>query len=165
MELLKKDEEIAFLKRQLNGRSNMPFDEIYKEAVQEIELNMKFLEECNIGGEFMNPELQERVRSIGEKKTNLFDREQTFLTEEEIQNLTIPKGTLLPEEREIINDHIVITIEMLEQLPYPKNLRNVPEFAGGHHEKMDGTGYPKGLNKSKSLINFSFTTFKSINDS
>ena len=38
---------------------------------------------------------------------------------------------------------------MLEQLPYPKNLRNVPEFAGGHHEKMDGTGYPKGLNKSQ----------------
>ena len=149
MELLKKDEEIAFLKRQLNGRSNMPFDEIYKEAVQEIESNMKFLEECNIGGEFMNPELQDRVRSIGEKKTNLFNREQTFLTEEEIQNLTIPKGTLLPEEREIINDHIVITIEMLEQLPYPKNLRNVPEFAGGHHEKMDGTGYPKGLNKSQ----------------
>ena len=149
MELLKKDEEIAFLKRQLNGRSNMPFDEIYKEAVKEIVSNMKFLEECNIGGEFMNPELQDRVRSIGEKKTNLFDREQTFLTEEEIQNLTIPKGTLLPEEREIINDHIVITIEMLEQLPYPKNLRNVPEFAGGHHEKMDGTGYPKGLNKSQ----------------
>ena len=149
MELLKKDEEIAFLKRQLNGRSNMPFDEIYKEAVKEIVSNMKFLEECNIGGEFMNPELQKRVRSIGEKKTNLFDREQTFLTEEEIQNLTIPKGTLLPEEREIINDHIVITIEMLEQLPYPKNLRNVPEFAGGHHEKMDGTGYPKGLNKSQ----------------
>ena len=53
------------------------------------------------------------------------------------------------EEREIINDHIVITIEMLEQLPYPKNLRNVPEFAGGHHEKMDGTGYPKGLNESQ----------------
>ena len=49
----------------------------------------------------------------------------------------------------IINDHIVITIEMLEQLPYPKNLRNVPEFAGGHHEKMDGTGYPKGLNESQ----------------
>ena len=68
---------------------------------------------------------------------------------EEIRNLNIQKGTLLPEEREIINDHIVITIEMLEQLPYPKNLKNVPEFAGGHHEKMDGTGYPKGLNDSQ----------------
>jgi HD-GYP domain-containing protein (c-di-GMP phosphodiesterase class II) len=52
---------------------------------------------------------------------------------------------LLPEEREIINDHIVITIDMLEKLPYPKKLRHIPEFAGGHHEKLDGTGYPKGL--------------------
>ena len=55
----------------------------------------------------------------------------------------------MPEEREIINDHIVITIEMLEQLPYPKQLKNVPEFAGGHHEKMDGTGYPKGLKEDQ----------------
>ena len=51
----------------------------------------------------------------------------------------------MPEERETINEHIVITIDMLEKLPYPKNLKNVPEFAGGHHEKLDGTGYPKGL--------------------
>ena len=56
---------------------------------------------------------------------------------------------LEPEEREIINDHIVITIEMLEKLPYPKNLRNVPEYAGGHHEKLDGTGYPKGLKEEE----------------
>ena len=62
-----------------------------------------------------------------------------------MRNLNITKGTLLPEERDIINDHISITIDMLEQLPYPKNLKNIPEFAGGHHEKMDGTGYPKGL--------------------
>ena len=62
-----------------------------------------------------------------------------------LKNLQIPKGTLLPYEREIINSHIVITIDMLEKLPYPKNLKNVPEFAGGHHEKLDGTGYPKGL--------------------
>ena len=148
-ELLKKDQEIAFLKRQLNGKSDVPFDKKYNDSLEEIESNMKFLEECNVGGEFMNPELQDRVRSIGEKKINIFDREQSFLSDEEIQNLNIPKGTLLPEEREIINDHIVITIEMLEQLPYPKNLRNVPEFAGGHHEKMDGTGYPKGLNESQ----------------
>ena len=48
-------------------------------------------------------------------------------------------------QQDIINDHISITIDMLEELPYPKNLKNIPEFAGGHHEKMDGTGYPKGL--------------------
>tara|TARA_B100001750_G_C15264400_1_gene474286 strand:- start:188 stop:772 length:585 start_codon:yes stop_codon:yes gene_type:complete len=106
---------------------------------------MKFLENCNVGGEFMNQNLQERVKSIGEQQIYLHGTDQNFLSNEEIANLNIPKGTLLPKEREVINDHIVITIEMLEKLPYPKHLKNIPEFAGGHHEKMDGTGYPKGL--------------------
>ncbi len=65
----------------------------------------------------------------------------------EIYNLCIGRGTLTEEERFKINDHIVQTIVMLEQLPFPKHLRRVPEYAGGHHEKMDGTGYPKKLNK------------------
>ena len=130
MELLKRDQEIAFLKRQLNGKSNVPFDDEYNDAIKNLDRDMKFIEECNVGGEFMNPELQERVESIGAQNITLFDREQSFLSKEEIQNLNIP-------------------IEMLEQLPYPKNLRNVPEFAGGHHEKMDGTGYPKGLNETQ----------------
>tara|TARA_B100000401_G_scaffold155758_1_gene103975 strand:- start:120 stop:1736 length:1617 start_codon:yes stop_codon:yes gene_type:complete len=149
MELLKRDAEIAFLKRQLNGQSTEAYDDEYHKTIEVLEANMKFLEECNIGGEFMKPELQDRVKSIGKEMIKLNGSEQTFLSEEEIQNLNIPKGTLLPEEREIINDHIVITIEMLEQLPYPNNLKNVPEFAGGHHEKMDGTGYPKGLNSTQ----------------
>ena len=68
-----------------------------------------------------------------------------LLDESDIRNLQISKGTLLPEERDIINKHIDITIDMLEKLPYPKKLKNVPEFTGGHHEKINGKGYPKGL--------------------
>jgi HD-GYP domain-containing protein (c-di-GMP phosphodiesterase class II) len=63
----------------------------------------------------------------------------------EIYNLSIARGTLTAEERFKINDHIVQTIVMLENLPFPKHLERVPEIAGGHHEKMDGTGYPKRL--------------------
>ena len=63
----------------------------------------------------------------------------------EIYNLCISRGTLTEEERFKINDHIVQTIVMLESLPFPKHLARVPEIAGGHHEKMDGTGYPKQL--------------------
>ena len=150
MELLKRDAEIAFLKRQLNGQASNNFDDEFNKTIRQIEENMKFLEGCNVGGEFMKQELRERVKSIAEQKIKLYGNDQDFLSEEEVNNLNIPKGTLLPEEREIINDHIVITIEMLEQLPYPKHLKNVPEFAGGHHEKMDGTGYPKGL-KAKQM--------------
>lgn len=67
----------------------------------------------------------------------------------EVYNLSIARGTLTAEERETINDHMVVTIKMLEQLPFPKKMRRVPEYAGGHHEKMDGTGYPRGLVKSE----------------
>ncbi len=63
----------------------------------------------------------------------------------EVYNLCIARGTLTEEERFKINDHIVQTIVMLENLPFPKHLERVPEIAGGHHEKMDGTGYPKKL--------------------
>jgi hypothetical protein len=149
MELFKRDAEIAFLKRQLNGQASDKFDDEFNETIRQAEENMNFLEGCNVGGEFMKPDLQDRVRSIGNQQVNLYGKNQNFLSDEEMENLNIPKGTLLPEEREIINDHIVITIEMLEQLPYPKHLKNVPEFAGGHHEKMDGTGYPKGLNANQ----------------
>ena len=111
--------------------------------------NIQFIEQCNVGGEYMEEALQSRIKSIGSTQITINNKTQNLLTDDEISNLNIAKGTLTPEEREIINDHIAITIEMLEQLPYPKNLRNVPEFAGGHHEKLDGTGYPKGLNDSQ----------------
>ena len=144
MEILKRDVEIDFLKRQLNG-SLPEFDEKYKQAIKEIDENIKFIEECNIGGEFMKSELQDKIVAISKQKLFLNNKEMNILTDNEVRNLNITKGTLLPEERDIINDHISITIDMLEELPYPKNLKNIPEFAGGHHEKMDGTGYPKGL--------------------
>ena len=63
----------------------------------------------------------------------------------ELHNLRIGRGTLTQEERFIINDHVVQTIIMLGRLPFPKHLKQVPEIAGGHHEKVDGTGYPKRL--------------------
>jgi len=70
----------------------------------------------------------------------------------ELYNLSIRRGTLTEEERYHINDHIVQTIIMLEALPYPKTLQRVPEWAGGHHEKMDGTGYPRGLRREQMSI-------------
>ena len=63
----------------------------------------------------------------------------------ELYNLSVARGTLSEEERYKINEHIVQTLIMLTQLPFPKHLRNVPEIAAGHHEKMDGTGYPRRL--------------------
>ncbi len=149
-EILRRDAEIDLLKSKigLNGSANGKMEEIetqYKDRLDQINDDQAFIEKCNVGGEFMEKELQERVVKISEYDYSYKGEKMPFLSEDEVRNLNIAKGTLLPEEREIINDHIVITIEMLEQLPYPKHLKNVPEFAGGHHEKLDGTGYPKGL--------------------
>jgi HD-GYP domain-containing protein (c-di-GMP phosphodiesterase class II) len=63
----------------------------------------------------------------------------------ELHNLAISRGTLTAEERYKINDHIVQTIVMLENLPFPRNLSRVAEYAGTHHETLDGKGYPRRL--------------------
>ena len=97
----------------------------------------------------MAKELQDRVIEISNYYYEEMGEKKSFLSEHEVKNLNIPKGTLLPEERQIINDHVLHSLEMLSKLPYPKHLKNVPEYAGGHHEKMDGTGYPNGLTHSE----------------
>lgn len=70
----------------------------------------------------------------------------------EIYNLAIARGTLTNEDRYIIQNHVIQTIVMLGQLPFPKNLRNVPEYAGAHHETLIGTGYPRKLSKGEMSV-------------
>ena len=67
----------------------------------------------------------------------------------ELYNLSISRGTLNDEERFIINDHIIQTIEMIDCLPFPAHLKGVPEIVGGHHERIDGGGYPRGIKSSE----------------
>jgi HD-GYP domain-containing protein (c-di-GMP phosphodiesterase class II) len=67
----------------------------------------------------------------------------------ELYNLSVSRGTLTTEDRYKINEHIMQTIVMLEQLPLPKNLRRVPEYAGTHHETLRGSGYPRGLSRDQ----------------
>jgi len=105
-----------------------------------------FLVEVNRGGEFLAPEKLERIRSVATRTWRAADGEQLpLLSAEEIENLSVQRGTLTHDERQIINDHVTMTQELLNQLPFPGHLRRVPEIAGGHHESMDGSGYPKGL--------------------
>jgi hypothetical protein len=120
----------------------------------EIEEDRAFLRRCNIGSEAMDPAGVERVREIG-RKYRWIDpagREASFLDEDEVANLTVRSGTLTPEERRVINHHIDVTIRMLEGLPWPRHLSNVVEYAGGHHERMDGKGYPKGLTREQMSV-------------
>jgi HD-GYP domain-containing protein (c-di-GMP phosphodiesterase class II) len=115
--------------------------------------DLAFLRRCNTGGESMKAEDQARVRDIATRSWTALDgSSQPLLTADEVENLCIAKGTLLPREREVINHHIVATIRMLESLPFPRHLARVPEFAGGHHERMDGKGYPKRLSRDQMSV-------------
>jgi hypothetical protein len=165
-EVLKRDVEIEALKRKLdllqtpgssetNIRERLAqIDEDSKSKRSELESDREFLRHCNIGGEIMSSEAQERVTQIGtgRKWVDVSGNATDFLTPDEIKNLTIARGTLTREERETINHHIVATIKMLEALPWPKHLCNVPEYAGGHHERMDGKGYPRGLKREQMSV-------------
>jgi HD-GYP domain-containing protein (c-di-GMP phosphodiesterase class II) len=158
-EVLKRDAEIEHLKKRLElaqsgGTNNSgELEMAYRERVRRIEEDRAFLRACNIGGEAMRESDMERVRRIAEYRwTDVAGHTASFLTEDELRNLTIRAGTLTQEERQIINHHIVATIKMLEALPWPRHLKNVAEYAGGHHERMDGKGYPKGLSREQMSV-------------
>lgn len=208
-EVVKREAVIECQEKIINGGNADELRQELEGRLAQIDDDYNFIANCNVGGEFMDPELIERVKQIAKTKwtRTLDDRigiareeldrkerepvqelpcEEDLLADRtdhifehdgvvhsadpdnpygfkldvpehkfnkgEIYNLSITRGTLTEEERFKINDHIVQTIVMLESLPFPKHLEQIPEIAGGHHEKMDGTGYPKRLKGSEMSI-------------
>ena len=154
-EVLKRDAEIDSLKRRI-AMDRMEVSEEegrLRDRLRKLDDDRKFLHACNIGGERMSDEHVEHVKRIAQYRwRDVSGHEAEFLTADELKNLTIRAGTLTEEERKVINQHIVATIRMLEALPWPKHLTKVPEYAGGHHERMDGKGYPKGLKREQMSV-------------
>ncbi|MFZ0566180.1 MAG: HD domain-containing phosphohydrolase [Chlamydiales bacterium] len=114
-----------------------------KEAAQEkrqIEENRAFLNRCNRGEEPMTEEAISRIYKM------------PFLSGDEKEHLSIPKGNLTEQERKKVENHVVMTYRMLSRLHYPKDLQEVPEIAASHHERVDGKGYPRGLKKEEMSI-------------
>ena len=158
-DILKRDAEITMLREKLaaaesgDGEAVRRAEGIFTARVQQLDDDRRFLRRANVGSERMSLEDQARVGRIASYPFTGPDGESaTFLTDDERDNLCIPYGTLNPGERRIINHHIDATINMLEALPWPKHLKNVPEYAGGHHERMDGKGYPRGLTRTQMSI-------------
>ena len=145
-EVLKRDAEIEHLKKNLT-------DKQLRDRIRQLEEDRRFLQICNVGGERMSDDDVGQVKRIAKYRwRDVSGHEADFLTEDEVRNLTIRAGTLTDEERKVINHHIVATIKMLEALPWPKHLTKVPEYAGGHHERMDGKGYPRGLKREQMSV-------------
>lgn len=155
-EILKRDAKIEMLEQKLARLSEQPnadLEQAYEEKIKQFDKDRELIRSSNIGGEFMDENLQQKIRDIAcHRLLNSEGIEEKFLSDDEVTNLIIQKGTLNDDERKIINNHIVMTIKMLGELPFPKHLLNVPEYAGGHHERMDGQGYPLGLRREQLSI-------------
>lgn len=117
-----------------------------KEAIiKELDEEYRFLSEVNKGGEFLNDEKIDRIKRIARREFCEDGRMRPLLSDDEVYNLSIRCGTLNKEERNIINNHALVSHKMLSQLPFPKKMRHVANYAAAHHEKIDGTGYPLRL--------------------
>ncbi len=147
-EILRRDAEINMLKVQLasGGGDQVERRAQYQAYLQQLHCDQEFLRCCNQGVEKMSQADRLRVVQIAQYSwCDSEGRRRAFLSADEVENLNIPFGTLTASERGIINRHVELSIKMLEALPWPKYLKNVPEYVGGHHERMDGKGYPRGL--------------------
>ncbi|SDU14338.1 HD-GYP domain-containing protein [Halopseudomonas salegens] len=124
-----------------------------KAAMTQADADLGFMRQINLGGEQLDTADLQRLEKLAEIKWCGPDgRQRTLLSEDELANLSIRRGTLLPEELAIMRDHIVVTNRMLHSLPYPRNLQQVPEIAGNHHEHLDGSGYPRKLSAEQLCV-------------
>jgi hypothetical protein len=111
----------------------------------EVDTDLALIERVNRGRSALSADERARIELLAARTYLENGVERRLLTDDEVKNLCIAYGTLTADERVVINRHIVQTIRMLEALPFPRHLARVPEYAGGHHERMDGTGYPRGV--------------------
>jgi len=163
MDNIAKDLEIAALRRKLallespHGEArNRPVDASSAARLLEVDMALQrattsvrqdkeFLQGCNRPGEFMDAEKIERLERIAAKTYDHDGQSLPYLSPEELGFLSIRKGTLSVEERKIIESHARLTYDLLQELPFPKRMARVADYASQHHEKLDGSGYPFGL--------------------
>ncbi len=141
----KKCAEISMLKNMLlTPQNHQKLKDDYENKIKEINDDFEFLNIINDKG-FLSDEEMEKLTAISQKTFQDNDKIVPFLSNEEIYNLKVKKGSLTESEREIINNHATVSIKILEQLKLPKKYKKIPQISGSHHEKLNGLGYPKGL--------------------
>lgn len=151
LEILIRDAQIHALSTQCSSdTAQAPDLQLLKAQYQS---DLVFLQLLNKGSEYVSDaDLQRLEKLAALTYVDINDCQQSLVSDDERYNLSIRRGTLNAEERKVMNDHMVATLEMLEQLPFPKHLQRVTEYAACHHERMDGKGYPRGLTREQMSI-------------
>jgi HD-GYP domain-containing protein (c-di-GMP phosphodiesterase class II) len=118
-------------------------DEGLNATLRQIEEDLGFIQEINVGNFLTEPQLK-RLEGIRQKQYRDIDgRKRNYLTDFELENLSVIKGNLTPGEVEEIQSHVVHTENIVNKIPFKGSLKRVPLFAAGHHEMLDGSGYPR----------------------
>ncbi len=154
--------QIELMKWEAIEPGNNATREALMKEIEELKSDMEFVTQCNVPGEFISDDKLERLQIIGKKTFHDEEGPHPLLTENELMNLSIRRGSLNDAERKIINNHIVVSIDLLEKIPFTKKYARVTEYAGGHHEKLDGTGYPKGLSEKDLALQTRILAFADI---
>lgn len=152
-ELIKQQKYCTYLEHCISNGKNPQKEKEYQQQLKQLNSDQEFINHSNLGNECMSAADKARVRLLA--NTTWKDSKgasHSLLSQSDVANLCINRGTLNDSERDKINDHMRVTINMLESLPFPKHLKKVPEYAGGHHEKMDGSGFPKKLTRDQMSI-------------
>ncbi|MBI3584142.1 MAG: GAF domain-containing protein [Nitrospinae bacterium] len=134
------------LKREIEGGYDpTDIEEKLNSALKELDDDMEFINIVNKPGFLKDSDLERLKKITGKKYSNSNGGEESYLTEFEYTNLSVRKGNLTEEEYKNIQSHVVHTYNILRNIPFTKNLKNVPLIAASHHEMLNGTGYPNGL--------------------
>jgi|GEM_PF-305871 len=155
--------KIGFLRDRKSGQEEFhALDEEFASGKDDLRSDLEFIRSVNIAAEYMSDDKVERIRSIGGKKYRLNGEEHPYLTDFEIENLSVRKGNLTEKERRVVENHALMTTRILSQLPFPRKLARVPKFAGEHHEKLDGSGYHRGMDEKELLLQSRIIAFADI---
>jgi len=142
------EEKLRAVKNGINP-IDVDYDNRLQSTLDSIDADLKFIEECNEPYEYMPDEKIQRLKKIAANSFTFQSENHNFLTDDEIHNLAIRRGSLTKEEIEIMREHVVWTKRMLNEIPFKGKLKNVPLYAAQHHEKLNSSGYPDGLNQNE----------------
>ena len=158
-EIISRDLKINYQEQIISAMKNgkpvevQQLERLLDTELKQVALDRALLQRINVGGEFLGDKELAQIERIAQHYHLVINDIRTpLLNDDEVENLSIRRGTLTAGEHDVMKRHMDVTKNILDALPFPKHLSKVSEYALGHHEKLDGTGYPRGLTKEQMSI-------------
>lgn len=158
-EIISRDLKINYQEQIISAMKNgkpvevQQLERLLDTELKQVALDRALLQRINVGGEFLGDKELAQIERIAQHYHLVINDVKTpLLNDDEVENLSIRRGTLTAGEHDVMKRHMDVTKNILDALPFPKHLSKVSEYALGHHEKLDGTGYPRGLTKEQMSV-------------